>query len=179
MIESKTYMKSIQGARNRSAGALFEELIESSLYIHRSRGEAVITKTPEPIRIISRPDSKGYFKACFRKKGEADDKGVVSGGRGIVLEAKSTATGKLPAGTVKGHQRDFLDASLACGALVYILAWFGGPDTYRISWPLWRNMREHFGHSYVTQEDVQPFRLPRMNGLCPDILYGIRNGRKS
>lgn len=174
MIDQEKYNRSLQGARNRSAGALFEGMIEKSLSIHRSRGEAVIAKTPEPVKILSGMDKNGRFRACFEKKGEPDYKGVLKGGRCVVLEAKSTTAVRLLWGTVKPHQRACLDAYMAAGAKVYILAYFGKADTYRIDWEVWRDMPKYFGRSFITEDDVQQFKLPRINGLCPDILHGIR-----
>ena len=55
------------GKRAKLTGELFEKLVEASCRHYRETGQAVIEKTPEPMKPLSGMDSRGRFQACFTK----------------------------------------------------------------------------------------------------------------
>ena len=83
----------MQGQRARYEGESFEKLLDISCEMYRMHGAARIEKTPEPMRPLSRPNSKGQFTACYVKAAQPDYKGTLAGGQAIVFEAKHTEGG--------------------------------------------------------------------------------------
>lgn len=167
--------RALQGQRNRANGLQFEKIIEMSLSMHWSAGEAFITKTPEPVRVLTGMDRNGRFTGCFSKKAEPDYKGILRGGQGIMLEAKMTTTGKLQQDVIRPQQAKALSDYSAAGALCFVLASFGATDVYRVPWGDWLNAPRVFGRKYVTPRDLTGYLLPRLYGIYPDIIYQLRH----
>lgn len=85
----KDPMKQYQGAVSRAQGKHFEEYIDLSLHYYEQRGEAVVEKTPEPMR-PTKDLGNGKFIAYYEKAAQPDYKGTLKGGRAVVFEAKYT-----------------------------------------------------------------------------------------
>ena len=85
--------RSYIGDRSRAEGAGFEAIISSACDYYRAIGRADIEKTPEPMKPLGGADRSGRFLACYTKQAQPDYKGVLSGGRAVVFEAKHTDTG--------------------------------------------------------------------------------------
>lgn len=85
--------RSYIGARSRAEGAGFEAIISSACDYYRAIGRADIEKTPEPMKPLGGANRSGRFLACYTKQAQPDYKGVLSGGRAVVFEAKHTDTG--------------------------------------------------------------------------------------
>ena len=83
----------MRGRQSRYEGESFEKLLDISCEMYRMHGAARIEKTPEPMRPLSRPNSKGQFTACYVKAAQPDYKGTLAGGQAIVFEAKHTEGG--------------------------------------------------------------------------------------
>ena len=47
----------------------------------------------------------------------------------------------------------------------------GLKDFYRVPWSIWKRMKEHFGHQYMNQEELQPYRIVMEKGIL-DFLHG-------
>ena len=151
--------KSIQGARNRAAGSFFEETILRACKHYWLSGQAAIDKTPEPMQPIQDLGG-GRFIAHYTKKAQPDFQGNLLGGRSICFEAKHTSCDRIKQDAVTTEQSDVLDVKDALGAICFVLVSFGFRAFYRVPWPVWRDMRAHFGHKYMTQEDGVAYRLP-------------------
>lgn len=150
-----------QGQRSRAMGKQFEERLDASFAYYRARGSALVEKTPEPIKILSKPDKSQRFTACFAKRAQPDYKGTINGGRTVIFEAKFTwsAEQKLQQSAVKEQQADYMDLSESLGARCYIVAGFLSGEVYRVPWDVWRNMKAHFGRKYVTEADLTQYRV--------------------
>ena len=72
----KKAKRSARGARSRTAGNQFEAMIDAACEWYKAAGAAVIDKTPEPMRPISRPNRAGQFTACYTKQAQPDYKGA-------------------------------------------------------------------------------------------------------
>lgn len=173
MTGGKDPRRVIQGLRSREQGRNFENQIEASFARLEEIGTASAAKTPEPVKILTQPDSRGQFKACFAKKAEPDFKGVMRGGRAIMFEAKSTTTGKLEQSIIKEEQVKKLDLYEQAGAHCFILGSFDGVRVYRIPWAIWKRMKELYGRKYITEEEAKPYGLPIGPGFTCLPLYGI------
>ena len=96
--------RSYIGDRSRAEGAGFEAIISSACDYYRAIGRADIEKTPEPMKPLGGADRSGRFLACYTKQAQPDYKGVLSGGRAVVFEAKHTDTGRLLSDRVSAEQ---------------------------------------------------------------------------
>ena len=76
-----------------------------------------------------------------------------------MFEAKFTAKERMEQGRVEREQGEYLDRHERLGVRCYVLAGFSSGEVYRIPWAVWRNMKEHFGRKYVTESDLEQFRV--------------------
>ncbi len=159
------------GLLNRTQGKAFVDLIKAACDYYRSHGIADIEKTPEPMKVIERL-ARGRFIACFEKRAQPDYKGTLYGGQAIVFECKETATDKLMQSVVTPEQTHALDRQEKFGAQVYVLCWIGR-QIYRVPWRDWRNMKEVFGHKFISLEDATRLTPVRMRAGVPDFLDAI------
>lgn len=137
--------RAVQGVMSRLQGNQFEQQILNACDALAQRGEAAIDKTPEPMKPLAPPNDYGQFKACYTKKAEPDFHGTIAGGRAILFEAKSTATGKMEQSRVLKEQGETMDKYTALGAHCFVLATFDGVRAYRVPWEHWKTMRERWG----------------------------------
>ena len=142
---------------NNSRGHNFESAIEVGCEIYRRQGRADVDKTSEPFRVM-RKYQNGTFLGQFIAKAEPDYHGTLSGGRSIYFEAKSTSTKRLKQDVVTQEQKKKLDAHTVLGAYTGVCACIQY-EFFFIPWDVWRHMGEHFGHKYVTAEEIQSYRV--------------------
>ena len=161
-----------QGLLNRRAGEIFEDMIETSLEWYREKGFADVEKTPEPIKQLSKLDSKGRFLACYEKAAQPDFKGTLIGGRSIVFEAKHTDDNKIAYGRVTPEQAKRLHTHYNMGAAAFVMVSLGLNDFYRVPWEVWRNMKEIFGRMHMKQPELEPYRIEYIYGVLK-LLDGI------
>lgn len=147
-----------QGKKSRNYGKRFEERLDAAFEYYQRKGLADIEKTPEPMRPIKNLGD-GRFVAVYVKKAQADYKGTVKGGRTYVFEAKYTEKDRLEQSRVTEEQTRYLDRHQELGARCFILAGFSSGDVYRVPWDVWKNMKEAFGRKYVTERDLNPYRV--------------------
>lgn len=151
-----------QGRENRAEGKEFERRIDEAFAYCRSRGSALIDKTPEPTKVIKRMEG-GKFVAVIDKKAQPDYKGTIKGGRSVMYEAKFTSTDRLTADRVTDAQAEYLTQAETLGARCYILAGFRSGNVYKIPWREWKNMSAYFGRKYVKETDLQDYLVPEGN----------------
>ena len=151
--------RSYMGARSRAEGAGFETIISSACDYYRAIGRADIEKTPEPMKPLGGADRSGRFLACYTKQAQPDYKGVLSGGRAVVFEAKHTDTGRLMHNRVSPAQAACLRRISQLGGIAFVLCSFNSREFYRIPWPVWDNMKNAFGRKYITSADLAEYRI--------------------
>lgn len=149
--------RSYQSGVNNANGADLEKLIKAACEIYASMDIAEIDKTPEPFMCLKK-EGEGVFTGRFTARAQPDFKGTYKGGRSVVFEAKYTTTDRMSKSVVKGKQLECLERHYALNAIVGVC--IGIRDRfYMIPWTVWRNMKEVFGHQYLTQEDAEPYRV--------------------
>lgn len=146
------------GRKNREEGKEFERRIDEAFAYCRSRGSALVDKTPEPTKVIKRLEG-GKFIAVIDKKAQPDYKGTIKGGRSVMFEAKFTTSDRITADRVTESQAEYLTKAEALGARCYILAGFSSGGVYRIPWKEWSNMQAYFGRKYVKETDLEDYRV--------------------
>lgn len=147
-----------QGKLNKAQGAMFEQLIEAGCNYYRKHGIADIEKTPEPMQPI-KDLGGGKFIAHYTSTAQADFKGFLMGGVAVNFEAKYTDTGKMNQDRVTEDQAERLERAYQYGAYAFVLCSFGAIGFYRVPWEVWRNLKAHFGHKYITPQEVERFKV--------------------
>ena len=154
-----------RGARSRSAGAIWENIIGASCQYYREKGLANIDKTPEPMKQLGTMGRDGRFMACYAKMAQPDYKGTLQGGRSIVFEAKCTEADRMNRSVISSEQETQLNLHERLGAACYVMVTFGFAVFFKIPWPVFRDMKEHFGRKYITPDDVQEYKVPFIGGV--------------
>lgn len=151
----------ITGRKNRIYGSCWETMIDAACEYYSRIGLAEIEKTPEPMKPIGKPNSKGQFLAYYTKKGQPDYKGTIKGGRAIVFEAKHTNTDRMQQSVITDEQEKRLNSHFSLGADCFILVSFKLRRYYKIPWAIFRNMKKYYGRKYITPEDIQEYEITR------------------
>ena len=148
--------KQLQGSRSHAQGKWFEEYLGSALIFYEELGEAIVEKTPEPMR-PTKNLGDGKFIAFFEKAAQPDFKGVLKGGRAVAFEAKFTSGERMDQDRVTPEQTRSLDRYEKLGALCFVVVGFGSGGVFRIPWDVWRSMKERYGRKYVTPEELEEY----------------------
>lgn len=106
------------------------------------------------------PDRAGRFLACYTKQAQPDYKGILKGGRAINFEAKHTDSDRLTFDRVLTAQALRLSRTEALGGVAFVLCSFSGRAFYRVPWAVWKDMKRLFGRKYITQSDIEIYRVP-------------------
>ena len=149
-----------KGLQSKRAGEHFENMITASLNWYCDKGVAFVEKTPEPMKPLRKPDRQGRFLACYTKQAQPDYKGVLKGGRAINFEAKHTDSDRLTFDRVLTAQALRLSRTEALGGVAFVLCSFSGRAFYRVPWAVWKDMKRLFGRKYITQSDIEIYRVP-------------------
>ena len=152
----------IRGKVNRKAGLIFERNLETACETYWRLGYACIEKTPEamvPVRPFGTRKS-GQFIAYYSKQAQPDFKGVLYGGRCVIFDAKHTIKSSISQSAVTEKQWQMFDRYEAMGAYCWIVASVEGENYYRVPWATWKNMKEEFGHQYMSRKELEPYRVP-------------------
>lgn len=156
-----------RGSRSRELGKALEDRINMACEFYKSRDIAYIEKTPEPFTVTDRQyDKKGKFigfTGHFEKRAQPDFKGTLRGGQSIVFEAKATENDRIMESAVTPWQKDSLDLHWNLGAKTFVVVSFGIHNFYRVPWSIWTTMKSHFGHQFMTAEDLERYRIPNGN----------------
>lgn len=150
--------RQLLGVAARKKGQFFEQRIDATFDYYRERGYALIEKTPEPMKPI-RSIGQGRFVACYVKKAQADYKGTMKGGRTLIFEAKYTDSDRMTQDRVSAEQHEYMEKHAAIGARCYVVVGFRSGNVYRIPFNVWKNMKNRFGRKYVTESDLDEYRV--------------------
>jgi len=82
-------------------------------------------------------------------------------GRTVLYEAKFTASDRIEQSRVSEGQTEYLTRLDGLGARCYVLAGFASGEVYRVPWRIWSTMKDHFGRKYVTEADLQIYKVQR------------------
>lgn len=163
-MDAKHYSRVWQGRRNKFAGNHFETIIESASVYYKTRGVAVIKKTPEPMKPI-KDLGQGKFVAYYEKKAQPDFKGTLKGGRTVIFDAKHTDTDRIQRSVISDEQEKDLDAHEELGALCFVLVSFGFQQFYRIPWQTFKAMKQIYGRMYAKPEELEKFKIHYTGGV--------------
>lgn len=150
--------RQLAGRRNKAAGETFERWISFACNYYQEKGIAFIEKTPEPFHITGK-DQNGVVRGYYEKKGQPDYKGILCDGTGVMFEAKHTDTEKIQQSVITQEQWKSLDEYEKFGAHCFVMVSMGLQKFYRVPWDIWKRMKELFGRKYMTEADLEPYRL--------------------
>jgi recombination protein U len=150
------------GRRSKAAGETFERWLSDACEFYLRNGWAHIEKTPEPFHITGK-DKNGVIRGYYEKKGQLDYKGILCDGSGIMFEAKHTDSDRIRQGVITDKQWESLDIYESFGAHCYVMVSIGLSGFYRVPWNIWKQMKDKFGHKYMTEEELKPFKLAERN----------------
>ncbi len=167
--------KHLQGKRSKMVGQLFEQIVDASCRYYAAQGMAKIEKTPEPMKVLSRMDKQGTFKACFTKAAQPDYKGTLKGGRTVIFEAKHTDQESIAYTRLTEAQLKAMEEYHAMGAECFILVSFSFCDFYRIPWEEWRDMQMLYCRKSIKRCELEKFRI-KENGNILYFLEGLECG---
>jgi len=168
----------IRGRRNNAQGHIFEEQLKKACQIYSMDQRAEVDKIPEPFRVLEKLKN-GIFKGRFTAPAQPDFQGTLAGGGSIVFEAKYTTTDSMERNVLTPDQMDSLEHHHHLGAAAFVC--IGIVDQFfTIPWIYWRDMKKYYGRQYVTQRDIQNWRV-RFSGavLFLDFVHDIKSCRDS
>ncbi len=160
MSAAKDPMRQLIGKVAKEKGKRFEARLDTSFEYYRLKGFALIEKTPEPMR-PSKSLGNGKFVAYYEKKAQPDYKGTIKGGRTVIFEAKYTSADRMEQSRVLDSQAEYMTRHESLGARCFVLAGFDSGEVYCIPWRVWSAMKEQFGRKYVTEADLDKYRVQR------------------
>ncbi len=146
------------GRRSKASGEIFERWLSNACEFYLKKGWAHIEKTPEPFRITGK-DEKGVVRGYYEKKGQPDFKGILCDGTGIMFEAKHTDSDRIKQDIITETQWKNLDIYERFGAHCYVMVSIGLTKFYRVPWNVWKNMKGLFGHKFMTEHELEPYKL--------------------
>ena len=144
------------------------EAIRQACLLYASQGRAKVEKTPEPFRVLEKREG-GIFVGRFTAHAQPDFQGTLDGGRSIIFEAKYTTTDAMKRDVLTETQMETWNGTTAAARWRRCV---GIQDRFFfVPWPVWRDMKEAFGHMSVFGGGAG--RLPRalhrggpVPGLC-------------
>jgi recombination protein U len=146
-----------QSMVNNAQGHLFEQLIDIACKEYSKKGIAKIEKIPEPFRVLEK-NSSGRFRGQFTKHAQPDFCGTLKNGQAIVFEAKFTTTDRMNKNVLSDEQIKSLEEHSRLGAITGVCVGIKD-DYFFIPYDVWKDMKKHFGHSYVTAEDIRQYKV--------------------
>lgn len=159
---------------NNSEGHFFEECIEAGCRFYETERKASIRKTPEPFR-VTKLLGNARFNGIFTAHADPDFQGTLAGGKSIIFEAKCTQKEKLELRVISDKQKERLNVHKALGAITAVCCCI--QDKYFfVPWIVFQDMKEIYGHAYVTAEDLHPYQVI-FTGAVRFLEYKEKDGR--
>lgn len=163
--QKKDPIRQWQGRVNKSKGKQFENRLDEAFEYYKSKGYAIVEKTPEPMRPVKSLGG-GRFEAFFEKKAQPDYKGTLKGGRTVLFEAKYTSSDRIDQNRVSTGQVDYLNYHSLLGARCYVVVGFDSGKVYKIPWQDFKNMKSVFGRKYAKENELKGYEVKlSWNGL--------------
>lgn len=76
-----------------------------------------------------------------------------------MFEAKHTDSNRINQNVITEMQWKNLDIYEKFGAQCYVMVSLGLTKFYRVPWNIWKKMKELFGHKFMTEQELEKFRL--------------------
>ena len=76
-----------------------------------------------------------------------------------MFEAKHTDSDKINQNVITDSQWKSLDVYERFGAHCYVMVSIKLIKFYRVPWDVWKKMKELFGHKFMSDDELEPYRL--------------------
>lgn len=154
-------------------GQAFEELIKLQCETYKKKGVAIIDKTPEPFCVI-RKDRDGMFTGRFTAaKAQPDFQGTLVTGRSVLIEAKSTSKDRILQKAVTPTQSELLTAHEKMHAICMVVCEIE-QRYFAVPWFIWSDMKNVFGHLYVTAKEIERYEVkPERGEIIPFLKWSL------
>lgn len=154
--------KQQQGKTAKRNGKAFEKKLEDIFAMYKEKLLCNIEKTPEPYRYI-KPYTNGgggLFVATFSKSAQPDFKGTLSGGRAVVLEAKSVHNDRFNLAMLTDTELKELILHDTLGAISGVLV-YGQESGFIYFFPcsFIANMQAIKGYKHIKLENAEAFTV--------------------
>lgn len=171
-------------------GRAWEDYLELLHRGYQARGQAVVLRTPPPVKVLGKIDGVGRFLACFTATGPPDYLGL-AGGLGIAAEAKECSVPRWSLAGLPVHQAQVLDAWQTQGGVAVVLLHYLPRqqglvlpwDRLGRRWHTWQLTKQQPGRAppgvaSLAWDDLQAIGLPfdRQGWLQP-LLAWVEAGR--
>ena len=154
------------GRQARADGETFEAMIIQASRFYEGKGISAIDKTPEAFKVLRPSDrSRGQFICCFTKQAQPDFKGILMDSTMILFDAKHTEKERIRRDVVTQEQESCFERYMKLGALCFLVVSLRFRDFYRIPWTVFRDMQELFGHKYMGEKELEPYRVEYRGGI--------------
>lgn len=158
--------RSLRARRTQAAGNMFENILSTSCGYYKDLDISVIEKTPEPMRPIKPYGNRrmGQFIAVYEKQAQPDYKGILCDGTTILFEAKHTDTDRIKRNVVTETQEENFNSYQKMGAHCFVMVSIRFEKFFRVPWNVFSQMKERFGRKYMTEDELEIYRLKMKNG---------------
>jgi recombination protein U len=166
---------------NRGVG--WERLIEGFHDDYRRNRQAVVFRTPPPVKVIGRVSAEGNFRGCWRSEGPPDYAGVVCPiSMAVAFDAKDCEAARWGFGGLERHQARDLEAWSGAGGYAFIALRLG-PTGWVLPWselgPVWWAWHERTGRAARGDGSLDSAGCVRIGLRMPtpgDWLGALRDG---
>lgn len=156
-IDEKEIRTQCRNRLSNAQGQHFEREILAGCGRYKDLGLAVIDKTPEPFRVMKK-NPNGVFTGRFTALAQPDFQGTLKNGRSIVFEAKMTLKDRIQRNVLTDTQMQALEAHEGLGAFAAVCVSISY-GFFFIPWEAWRDMKDIYGHLYVTPEQIAEYEV--------------------
>lgn len=156
-IDEKEIRTQCRNRLSNAQGQHFEREILAGCRRYKDLGLAVIDKTPEPFRVMKK-NPNGVFAGRFTALAQPDFQGTLKNGRSIVFEAKMTLKDRIQRNVLTDTQMQALEAHEGLGAFAAVCVSIGN-GFYFMPWEAWRDMKDVYGHQYVTPGQIAEYEV--------------------
>lgn len=164
--EMKNVARVLNGRRSRAMGEHFEQMILAASKFYEEKGISVIDKNAEPMKVLKAYSrASGQFVCCFAKKAQPDFKGILMDSTTILFDAKHTDKEKIERGVVTEEQEKCFERYMKMGAMCFLVVSLGFEKFYRVPWVVFRDMKKIYGHKYMNESELEPYKLKYSNGI--------------
>lgn len=151
------YSRSWQSRANNQVGKQLEDMILAGCEYYRNRGIAEINRVPEHFR-VTKTNRDGSFAGKFTGLAQPDFSGTIKGGESIVFESKATLSDRIKSSVISKEQKRKLNYHQIMGARAGVCVRVRNTYAF-IPWKVWCDMKDRYGHLYMTEDDVKEFAV--------------------
>lgn len=83
----------------------------------------------------------------------------------VLFDAKHTDKERIERNVVTAEQEECFERYMKLGAMCFLVVSLGLEKFYRVPWVVFRDMKKIYGHKYMNENELEPYRVQYMNGV--------------